>query len=329
MTECRTELAGSGSRGPAGAALGSTMPLYFFQQCVIWAVNCFARLRFLFTIALSALLASSCSHSSHLLERNVTYTPAGWPQALAADIYAPQDAAQAAGLRPAVLLVHGGGWENRGRSDMDGVAERLAGRGFVVMNVAYRFAPSYRFPAPLHDLQHAMRWLRAYAAKYAVDPERIGAFGYSAGGHLAALLGTVSDGDALDQPYGGRETRVQAVVAGGAPLDLRKFTGGRLVPQFLGATLAENPALFATASPLVHVTREDAPMFLYHGGWDDLVDRSHSEDMKRALDQAGVHAELRIVPLLGHVATFLLARGTEAEAIEFLAIALRSSGAPR
>jgi len=112
---------------------------------------------------------------------------------------------------------------------------------------------------------------------------------------------------------------LQAVVAGGTPSDLRKFTGGRLVPQFLGAKLQEKPELFALASPIVHVTPGDAPMFLYHGGGDTLVDLSHAEDLKRALDEAKVRAELRVVPVLGHVLTFMLARGTEDEAMDFLA----------
>jgi acetyl esterase/lipase len=263
------------------------------------------------------LLAAGCAQG-YRVERNVVYTPPGWPAVLAADLYVP--GAQAP--RPAVLVVHGGGWERRARDDMDGIAGRLAARGFVVMNVAYRFAPAHRFPAQLHDLQQAVRWMRSTGPGYGIDPRRIGAFGYSSGGHLVALLGTVSNGDALDQPHGGAQTRLQAVVAGGMPSDLRKFAGGRLVPQFLGATRAENPALFAAASPIVHVTPDDPPMFLYHGGGDRLVEVSHAEDMKRALDEAGVRAELRVVPLLGHVLTFLLARGTENAAIDFLEVVL-------
>lgn len=250
--------------------------------------------------------------------RDIVYTPPGWPEALAADLHLPDGP----GPHPAVLVVHGGGWERRSRADMESIAERLAARGFVAMNVSYRFAPAHRFPAQLHDLQQALRWLRAAAPRYGVDAQRVGAFGYSAGGHLAALLGTVSAGDALDAPHGGLQTRLQAVVAGGAPSDLRKFSGGRLVPQFLGTTLQEKPELFALASPIVHVSHGDPPMFLYHGGGDALVDLSHAEDMKRALDAARVRAELRVVPLLGHVLTFLLARGTEDQAMDFLQVEL-------
>lgn len=263
----------------------------------------------------AALLPAACAQAQGLVERDVLYTPAEWPQALRADVYRPSQA----GPRPAVLVIHGGGWEGRSRGDMDGIAARLAERGFVAMNVSYRFAPAHRFPAQLHDLQQALRWLRAAAPRYGIDPARVGAFGYSSGGHLAALLGTVGEGDALDRPHGGAEARLQAVVAGGAPTDLRKFSGGTLVPQFLGATLGERPDLFAVASPVVHASAGDPPMFIYHGKGDTLVDPSHASDLQLALARAGVHAELRLVPVLGHVLTFLLARKTEDAGIDFLA----------
>ena len=279
----------------------------------------------LFAALAALLLLTGCAQTEYRVESNIVYTPPDWPAALEADLYVPSRA----GPHPAVLVVHGGGWERRDRHDMDGVAGRLASRGFVVMNASYRFAPAYRFPAQLHDLQQAVRWLRAARTRYGVDADRVGAFGYSAGGHLAELLGTVSTGDPLDRPYGGPEARVQAVVAGGAPSDLRKFSGGRLVPQLIGATLAERPDLFAAASPLVHVSADDPPMFLYHGTGDRLVDASHAVEMKHALDRAGVRAELRMVPLLGHILTFLLARGTEGEAMDFLVQALLEPAAEK
>jgi acetyl esterase/lipase len=242
--------------------------------------------------------------------RGVVYTPPYWPQALEADIHLPREP----GPRPAVLLVHGGGWQGRSRDDMESIAKRLAARGFVAMNVSYRFAPAWQFPAQLHDLEQAFEWLREAAPRYGVDRERIGAFGYSAGGHLAALLGTMGSG----------ETRLRAVVAGGAPTDLRKIARGPVVPRFLGATLQESPELYAAASPIDHVSADAPPMFLYHGADDWLVDRSHAEDMKRALDAVQVRAEVRMVPFLGHFLTFALARGAEEEAMDFLESALAS-----
>src|SRR5262245_50073490 len=109
-------------------------------------------------LALSLLaFISTARATGYTVERDVVYTPAGWPEALRADLYQPQ---AANGTRPAVLLVHGGGWRSRNRNDMNGIAKRLAARGFVVMNVSYRLAPAHRFPAQVHDLQVALRWLR-------------------------------------------------------------------------------------------------------------------------------------------------------------------------
>jgi len=255
------------------------------------------------TLILALWLFATASAAT--VVRDVVYTPPDWPEPLTADIHLPPQQGE---LRAAVLLIHGGGWEGRSRKDMESLARRLAARGFVAMNVSHRFAPAHRFPAQLRDIEQAVRWLRHAAQVYGVDPTRIGAFGYSSGGHLAALLGTVGIG----------ETRLQAVVAGGAPTDLRKFTGGRLVPQFLGATLQEQPELFAAASPIVHVSADTPPMFLYHGARDTLVEPSHAEDMKRALDAAHVPSALKIVPMLGHALTFLLAHGTENAAMDFL-----------
>ena len=265
---------------------------------VIWLIPILAALTVL----------AGCAHGGRV-ERDVVYTPPGWPQALGADIHRPARP----GPHPAVLLVHGGGWEGRSRADMEGIAERLAERGFVAMNVSYRFAPAHRFPAQLHDLEQALAWLRSAAPRYDVDPRRVGAYGYSAGGHLVALLGTMGEND----------SRLQAVVAGAAPTDLRKIGGGGPVPRLLGATLKERPELFSLASPITHAGKGDAPMFLYHGAGDLLVAPSHARELKRALDAAGVRAELRIVPVLGHFLTFLLARGAEGEAIDFLDETLR------
>lgn len=250
----------------------------------------------------------------YTVHKDLTYTPAQWPQALLADVYVPAGK----GPFPAVLVIHGGGWENGDREQVKSIAERVAERGYVVMNVTYRLAPAYRFPAPVYDLQQAVRWLHVHAADYKVDGRHIGAFGYSAGAHLAAMLGTISTGDPLDKPYGGEETRVQAVVAGGTPTDLRKFPGGTLVPQFLNTTLQEKPELYALASPVTHITKDTPPFFLYHGGMDMLVPVDHAVDMKAALDAAGVPAELYILRGREHVTAFLTDWGAVSAALDFL-----------
>ncbi|MCS3904551.1 acetyl esterase/lipase [Methylohalomonas lacus] len=244
-----------------------------------------------------------------------TYSPADWPETLGADVYVPRGA----GPFPAIMLVHGGGWrEGRTRSDMNDIARRLARHGFVVVNISYRFAPEYRFPAQLHDLQQAMHWIHDNAGAYRIDSERIGGFGYSAGAHLVTLLATVSEGDELDQPHGGAETRLGAVVAGGLPSDLRKFDSGKLVRQFLGGVREEIFSVYAQASPVVHVSPDDPPMFLYHGSWDQLVPVDHARDMYSALQSADIDAELFIDHSRGHITMFLFDGDAVSAGTDFL-----------
>jgi acetyl esterase/lipase len=232
----------------------------------------------------------------------VSYTPADWPRALEADVYHPQGP----GPFPGMLLVHGGGWERRTRDDMTRLARYYVGRGYVVMNVSYRFAPAAVFPAQVHDLQQAMHWLHRQADRLKLDPERIGAFGYSAGAHLVSLMALAAGtGRALDQPWGGSNTRPEVVIAGGAPMDLRKYKGGKLVPQFLGGSITEIPQTYAAASPVTLVHSLAPPFLLFHGGWAQLVTIDHAEEFGVALEQQQVPVVLERQPARGHILTFL------------------------
>ncbi|HUS25533.1 MAG TPA: alpha/beta hydrolase [Candidatus Binatia bacterium] len=253
------------------------------------------------------------------IERDLTYTPADWPAALEADVYRPA----ANGPFPAVLLVHPGAWAHGSRSDMDDIGRLLARRGFVAVDIEYRLAPQWHFPAPLQDLQQAMHWIHAHARAHDIDEARIGAFGYSAGGHLAALLAMLRPGDALDSPYGGPDTRLRALVAGAAPADLTLLDGGGLTESFLGVTPRQDPQRYVLASPVSHVHAGAPPVFLYHGAVDDLVPVEHAQRFRAALAAVGVHSELYRIPLLGHVSVFLLADSALDAALEFLDRTLR------
>lgn len=271
-------------------------------------------------ILLASLLLSACSTyvgkpdtaqptpvvSSFTVERDVVYTPSGWPQALKADVYKPAGG----GAKPAVLLIHGGGWTGPDRREqMASIAERVAARGYVVVNASYRFAPENIYPAPVKDLREALKWMRANAARYQIEPDQIAAMGYSAGGHLAAMLGV------LDGPP---DVRVQAVIDGAGPSDLRKYKGGTLVPQFLGGTQAQVPQQFIDASPVTHVSKDDPPFFFYHGTWDTLVPDDHTGDFKAALDAAGVHTEWFKIIGRGHITAFFMDGAAIDAALGFL-----------
>lgn len=244
--------------------------------------------------------------SSYTVTRNLIYTPAAWPEQLRGDLYLPRYKK----LVPAVLLVHGGGWEGTdARWQMEPIAKQLAKRGYAVLNVTYRLAPRWIYPAPVDDLQEAVKWLRDHAAEHQIDPERLAVFGYSAGGHLAALTGLIE---------GPRDSHLRAIVAGGAPSDLTFYPAGRLVPQFLGGTIQQIPARFRDASPVNYVTKQSPPMFLYHGTGDQLVPLEHPLAMIAALKRKNVRHETYWVAGRDHIPAFLLPAGSVDAAVRFL-----------
>ena len=135
--------------------------------------------------------------------------------ALLADLFVPKQE----GAFPGVLLVHGGAWRQGSKSRYEGLAIELVRRGYSVMAIDYRLAPEHKFPAQLEDCVAALSWLHKNAAAYKVDKSRIGAWGYSAGGQLVALLGATLPSERARQD----DVRLQAVVAGGAPTDFQKL----------------------------------------------------------------------------------------------------------
>jgi len=241
--------------------------------------------------------------------KNVPYSNTT-DEGLYGDLYLPRGD----GPFPAVLLIHGGSWAGGSRSHMGGIARRLAGRGFVVFNISYRLAPEHLYPAQIDDCRSAIYWLQDNAASYKIRPDKLGVWGFSAGGHLAALLGTKS----LEIDNEGRSLDIRVVVAGSAPHDLTKYPDSKAVIRFLGTTFEQDPALFQEASPVLQVSENTPPMFLYHGTWDRLVDLAHTVDMREALLQADVPNELYIVRGLGHIPLFLLGWGSERRAMDFL-----------
>ncbi|HAA46524.1 MAG: lipase/esterase [Halomonas sp. 54_146] len=282
-----------------------------------------------------ALMLSGCSATQHVSQGDPaietsglrepqpftrlapsTYTPEEWPQALKAEVYLPDQSNGA--LRPAALLVHGGGWRNRTPEDMQGIAEQLAGQGYVAVNIEHRFVPEYRFPTQLHDLQQAMKWIHANAGEWQVDTQRIVGVGFSSGAHLVSLLALAGVEGPLAEPYGGEQSRLAAVLAGGLPSDLLKFNDGRLVVDFIGGTRAEENAAYRLASPARQITPQAPPFFLFHGKWDQLVPVDHATDFYQALQDNHIESELYLQRFRGHFASFLL-RGSAIDAgIAFL-----------
>jgi acetyl esterase/lipase len=259
--------------------------------------------RSFFTGAGASLLLVGCAGKRVPITREVVYSPPSWPAILRGDVYRPT----APGPRPGVLMIHGGGWAGPDRRwHMAGLSRSLAQRGYLVLNVTYRMAPEWRYPAPVDDLRAALRYL---AKLEDVDPQKLAVWGYSAGGHLASLLALTPQ--PADPP-------VRAVIAGGAPTDLRLYPGGTLVPQFLGGTQAEVPHLFAAASPVTHVTSAAPPHFLYHGTADTLVPLEHAEKLAAALRRADVPVQTHWLEGRNHVGAFLRSGPAIAAGLDFL-----------
>lgn len=265
-------------------------------------------------LLLCALLTSASFSSAGGFEtrRGLVYART-CGEALTLEAYVPEGS----GPFPGVLVIHGGGWSARRPSDMRATARLLARRGYVALNVTYRLAPANRYPAAVDDVREALRWARREAGALKLDPARVGAWGYSAGAHLAAMLG-VEGGDEL-----GTQDRVQAVVAGGTPADFEMYPKSPIITPFMGKTFAEDPALWRAASPVNHVTPDDAPFFLYHGTADTLVEPAQAERMAAALTKAGVRHEVYWVRRLGHVGAFVFDRGASRRAVSFLDAVLR------
>jgi len=208
---------------------------------------------------------------------------------------------------PAVLVVHGGAWRAGSRTQLTMYAKSLARRGFACFSIDYRLAPRHKSPAQIEDCRDAVRWIRRHAGEYRVDPGRIGAIGYSAGGHLVSLLATTGLSKA-DDPKG-VGTKITAAVAGGAPTDFRPTReNSRALTYWLGGRRRDKPAVYDAASPAAFVDGNDAPIFFYNGSADMLVPvKTHRTigyagptALHAALKEAGVATDLHVIKGAGH-----------------------------
>jgi acetyl esterase/lipase len=208
---------------------------------------------------------------------------------------------------PAILCIHGGGFRAGNREGYDGLCLRLAEHGYVAITITYRLAPKYPFPAAIHDTKAAVRWLRANAQKYKIDPERIGVTGGSAGGHLAQFLAVTGDVKEFEGEGGnpGQSSKVACVVNVYGPSDFTKSYGksvdaAEVLPLFLGGDLEKARPLHIRASPLYWVTPNASPTLCIHGTDDKYVAHEQAVWMVDKLKAANVEAELLTLEGAGH-----------------------------
>ena len=226
----------------------------------------------------------------------------GGNQDLHAEIAYPKDATAPL---PAVIYIHGGGWI--GGSHKQSPIIPLAQAGYFAASIEYRLDNVAKWPAQIQDCKLGVRWLRANAAKYNIDPNRIGVWGASAGGHLVACLGTMADVKEYegDGGYPGVSSAVQAVVDFYGPTDFVSpdiYTPEalRLTTGLFGMPREQNLDFWKSGSPIFYVKAGDPPMLLVHGDADTLVPLAQSTSFDAALTKAGVPHELVIVKNGGH-----------------------------
>jgi acetyl esterase/lipase len=207
---------------------------------------------------------------------------------------------------PAVVCIHGGGFRAGTRESYDKLCIAFAQRGYVAVTATYRLSPASQFPAAVHDCKAAVRWLRANAAKYHVDPKRIGAMGGSAGGHLALFLGVTAGVTEFEgEGNGDQSSAVQCVVSFAGPSDFTKSYGKsvdahEVLPLFFGGNLEQKRREHIWGSPLYWVTPRAAPTLCIHGTEDNYVAHEQAVWMVDRLKSSAVEAELLSVPGAGH-----------------------------
>jgi acetyl esterase/lipase len=227
------------------------------------------------------------------------------------DLYVPKSDSPV----PLVIWVHGGAWQG-GSKDAGNPAMPFLARGCAVASINYRLSQHAIFPAQIEDCKAAVRFLRANAKKYNLNPDRFGAWGASAGGHLVALLGTSGDVKELEGTVGehkGTSSRVQCVVDFFGPTDLTKMAAmagpnskfdhdSPTSPEskLLGGPVQEKKELAAKANPITYVSKDDPPFLILHGDADPLVPLGQSELLSDALKKAGVPCELVVIKGGGH-----------------------------
>ncbi|MBX7258606.1 MAG: alpha/beta hydrolase [Candidatus Hydrogenedentes bacterium] len=254
-------------------------------------------------LAIAALLSAPMAYAgAYRTERGKVYADLG-DKKLKMTLYLPED--DGAALRPGVVLIHGGAWIFGTRYQQLWYCRHFARHGYVVMTIDYRLMPKHPFPNCLHDCKAAVRWMRLNAEKYRVDPDRIFAFGASAGGHLASLLATTNSEDGFEgdaNPGASSEIRAAISLYGAVDLTLyrdepRFGVFGKMTKQFMKEFTAPeahdaDDAAVEVASPITYARPTSKPVLLVHGTDDILVHYEQSVRFHERLKELGVPTRL-------------------------------------
>jgi acetyl esterase/lipase len=260
-------------------------------------------------VALLAAVPAARAEYEVIAQTNVEYAQHDGTKLLA-DLYQPKGVAKA----PAVIAVHGGGWQNGSRAGYRYWGPYLAKNGYVVLSIDYRLGKAGTYPASVYDVKAAIQFVRAKAADLGVDPERIALMGDSAGAHLVALVGLAQaefTASYRDDPNFAVPANVKAVVGfygvydmlAQWPHDLIARPRDNIVEKYLGASPMQNRRIYFDSSPISYATidRTRTRFLLIHGTNDDVVDpTTQSQAFLTALNQAGIFVRRIVIPGAGH-----------------------------
>lgn len=265
-----------------------------------------------------------------VVEKNVEFGTGG-EETLLLDLYQPKAHVDNKTKIPGLVVIFGGAWRSGNKDVMRIFCEQFARADYVVISVTYRLFPKYRFPSAVEDCKCGVRWMRANADKLGVDPDKIGAMGVSAGGHLSMMLGYMDPGDGLEGDGGndGYSSQVQCVVNYFGPFNLTlrdwKEKDERLLVDFIGGKIDDKMEDYKRASPAMYVDSDDAPTITMHGTADPLVPFGQAKLVDQVLREKGVPSELVAVEGAGHGWWGGDLQRTQKLAIEFLDAHLKDS----
>lgn len=205
---------------------------------------------------------------------------------------------KSAAPRPVMYIIHGGGWVGGSKNlNLD-----WAQKGYFVFSVDYRLSKVAKWPAQIEDCKLALRWLRAHAKEYNIDPNKVGVYGHSAGGHLVCCMATLTDPKWDVGDYKDQSSAVQCVVDLAGPSDLTTYFKNqpKSIEGLFGQAGVDDPKILAEASPVNHMRTDLPPFMILHGDMDKAVPISQAEEMVAALKKAGSPAQFITVHNAGH-----------------------------
>jgi acetyl esterase/lipase len=241
--------------------------------------------------------AGSAAPAGFIALRDLDYAGLNHPRQKL-DLYLPEKPADKP--LPLIVYIHGGGWEAGDKTDTGLLFELIKNGGWAGASIGYTLSQDQKWPAQIHDVKAAVRWLGAHAQDHGIDPSRIGLIGISAGGHLVSLLGTSQGVTKLEGKVGkaGDSPKIACVVNFCGPANFITFPGkgsiidpekpGTAISKLFGGPMSQHLAEATAASPITYVSKDDPPFMHIHGTADNLVPYSQAQEFDAALGQAGV-----------------------------------------